>query len=213
MKGEEARWKNRLRAGHEVVQQSFGDAEKAALRIRVFETGLVPGLVQTPDYARAVFVAMAELQDTPNDTEAAVTARLQRQSVLYDSTKTIELLVTEAALRTPVAPSGVMAGQVDRLLAVIGVPNVRFGIVPLGVQLRYPVLHGFWMLDDWVGVEVVNTEITTREPEDAQVYSDLMNPCGSALPRETRLERFCWPSRRATSHHLFPSPDPAHRDG
>jgi hypothetical protein len=170
---DEARWRTRLRAGHQVVQQSFGDAEKAATHIRAFETALVPGLVQTPDYARAVFAAMAELKNAPDDTEAAVTARLQRQSILYDSGKTIELLVTEAALRTPVAPPGVMAGQVDRLLALLGVPNVRFGIVPLGVRLRYPAMHGFWMLDDLISIEVTNTEVATKDPADVKLYADL----------------------------------------
>jgi transcriptional regulator with XRE-family HTH domain len=171
---DEARWKNRLRGGHQVLQRSFGAAEQAAVHIRNFETGLVPGLVQTPDYARAVFTAMSELKGVSDDADAAVKARLQRQSVLYDSSKKIELLVTEAALRTPIASAGVMAGQVDRLLALLGVPNVRFGIVPLGVQLRYPPMHGFWILDDLVSVEVANTEIATRDAADVKLYSDLL---------------------------------------
>jgi hypothetical protein len=131
-------------------------------------------LVQTPDYARAVFIAMSELKGVSDDVDAAVRARLQRQSILYDSSKKIELLLTEAALRTPIAPPDVMAGQMDRLLALFGVRNVRFGIVPLGVRLRYPAMHGFWMLDDLISIEVTNTEITTKDPADMKLYSDLL---------------------------------------
>lgn len=168
---DEARWKRQLRTGHEVVQQSFSELERAATHIRNFETALVPGLLQTPDYARAVFTAMATLKATPNDAAEAVNARMRRQGILYDTGKRIELLVTEAALRTPIAPPDVMAGQLDRLLGALGLPNVRFGIIPLGERLPYPTMHGFWILDDLVNVEVINTSMNTRDPADLELYT------------------------------------------
>lgn len=169
---DEARWKSRLRAGgHEGVQLSFAEAERNASTIVAFETAFVPGLLQTPAYARAVFESMAALKETGDDIDAAVSARMQRQSVLYDDTKDIQLIVCEAALRNPVASPEVMAGQLDRLVAVTGLPNVRFGILPFDVQLPFAPVHGFWLLDDFLSVETLHTEIATRDPEDIRPYS------------------------------------------
>lgn len=174
---DESRWKQRLRGGHQVVQESFGAAERDAKHIRNVETGLVPGLVQTPEYAHAVFSSLALLKGTPDDAEAAVRERLRRQEVLYDPTKRVELIVTESALRTPIASSDVMAGQLDRLLALPGVPSVRFGVIPLGTKLPFPLLHGFALLDDTLIVEAFNTEMTSRDTEDVELYGRLHDAC------------------------------------
>ncbi|MQA08435.1 MAG: helix-turn-helix domain-containing protein [Pseudonocardiaceae bacterium] len=171
---DQARWRNRTGTGHEVLQQTFGEAEQAATHVRNFETGLVPGLVQTPDYARAVFTAFSRLSGAPDDADDAVRARLQRQTILYDSSKHIELLMTEAALRHSVATPEVMIGQLDRLQSLLELSNVRLGILPLDLQLPAPVMHGFWMLDDLVTIEVTNTEIATREPGDVKLFSDML---------------------------------------
>jgi transcriptional regulator with XRE-family HTH domain len=170
---DEARWKSRLRRGHEELQQTVGRIELSANRIRVFETALVPGLIQTPDYARAIFSGLAAMRDTPRDTEEAVQARLQRQAVLYDSSKRIELLVAESALRNRVAPAEVMSGQIDRLLALPGMRTVRFGVLPSTAQLDVAPLHGFSIFDDLLTVEIVHTEITTRNPVDVDLYASL----------------------------------------
>lgn len=174
---DESRWKQRLRGGHQVVQASFGAAERDAKHIRNVETGLVPGLVQTPEYARAVFSGLAGLKDTPDDADVAARERLRRQEVLYDPTKRVELIVTESALRTPIASSEVMAGQLDRLLALPGVPSVRFGVIPLDKKLEFPLLHGFALLDDTLVVEALNTEMTSRDAEDVELYGRLCDAC------------------------------------
>lgn len=68
-----------------------------------------------------------------------------------------------------------MAGQIDRLIAVTQLPNVRFGIVPSGIDLPAPAQHGFWLFDDGLlYIEVLHTELTTRDADDVQLYRDYL---------------------------------------
>lgn len=168
---DEARWKVQLRRGHQPVQDAIGRAEQRADSIRVVSTGLVPGLLQTPDYARAVFSTMSTIKGTRDDADAAVSARMQRQTILYDSSKRIELLVAEAALRQAIAPREVMVAQYDRLLGLVGISNIRFGVVPLSAELPFPLMHGWTITGDEVRVETLNTTIATTDPEDIALYT------------------------------------------
>ncbi len=163
-------WRRRLRAGNTPVQRQIGHAERAATHIVQVEFFLVPGLAQTPDYARAVFLAAAAETDTPMDTDAAVLARMHRQDVLYDPTKRIEMIIAETALAYPVCSPTVLRGQLDRLRGLIGLPTVRLGILPLGTRLPVISMHGFTMLDDQVSIEVNHTEITVTDPIDSAHY-------------------------------------------
>jgi transcriptional regulator with XRE-family HTH domain len=172
---EESRWQRRLHAGNEPIIEQSIDVERHASVIRVFELAVVPGLVQTADYARHVFQSVSELHGSPRDTEQAVRARIRRQQVLYDATKRIEILTTEWALRTSVCPRPVMAAQIDRLLAVLGLGSLRFGIIPLGAQLPTVPMNGFWIVDDHVVAETVNAEITVHDPDDVALHERLID--------------------------------------
>ncbi|SFS40491.1 DUF5753 domain-containing protein [Saccharopolyspora flava] len=172
---EERRWKRQLRSGHAPRQEQSRQAERDASVIRVFELVVVPGIVQTAEYARYVFTASSELHRSPRDTSAAVQARMQRQEVLYDEGKTIELLIAESALRYPVCPAPVMAAQVDRIMALAGLPSLRLGIVPLGAVLPAIPMHGFWLVDDQVRVETVDSEMHSRDPDKHALYTRLLD--------------------------------------
>lgn len=173
---DEAKWRQRLQhGGHQAVQQAVSVAEGDAHRIRGFSLGLLPGLVQTAEYARVVFTLLAELYESPREIDAAVAARLDRQHVLYDSDKHIELLMTETALRHPVAPRAVMLAQVDRLLTVRGLPALRLGIVPADRPLGVVVQHSFSIKDETVTIELAHTEIVTGESADVELYNRLLD--------------------------------------
>jgi transcriptional regulator with XRE-family HTH domain len=165
-----ASWKRQLRTGNTPRQEHAATIEHAATRIRAFEISVVPGLVQTAEYASHVFASNAEFHNSPADVDESVRVRMERQRVLYDRTKTVELVMTEAALHYPVCPPEVMAAQLDRLLAVVGLPSVTFGIIPLGTRLPVVPMYGFWILDDQVLIETVDTEITLTEPGDVALY-------------------------------------------
>jgi transcriptional regulator with XRE-family HTH domain len=170
---EAASWKRQLNTGtgHKERQQTAQQVEQAATRIRAFEMALLPGLVQTVDYARHVLSIHARLHGSTADIEQALAVRMERQRILYDGTKSIELLVTEAVLRYPPCPPDVMAAQVDRLMALSGLSTVRFGIIPLGTQMPVIPMHGFWILDDRaVVVETIDSEITAEAPDDVALY-------------------------------------------
>lgn len=174
---DQAEWKHRLRrGGHESLQRSFAELEQNARKIVCVETAVAPGLGQTPAYARAVFEKNAEFRGAGGDADTAVAARMERQQIIYDGSKTIELLIFEAALRSGFVPAGVRAGQIDRLIAVTHLQTVRLGIVPLDAELAVPPLHGFWLFDDeLLSVEVLHTEITTSDPGDVKLYRDAVD--------------------------------------
>lgn len=165
-----ASWKRQLRTGNKARQEHAVAIEAAARVIRVFETALVPGLIQTADYARHVFATNAAFAESPPDVDESVSVRMQRQAVLYDSTKTIDIVITEAALRFPVCPRDVLAGQIDRLLALLGLPGIRFGIIPIDTRLPVVAMHGFWIIDDQVIVETIDSEIVLDDADEVALY-------------------------------------------
>src|SRR6185437_7714521 len=110
-----------------------------------------PGLLQTAGYARSIIEAVSAAYGT-TDVDAAVQARMRRQEVLYDQSKTFEFVITEAALRLLPCPPQVMAGQLDRLMSM-DLPNVKLGIVPFGVELEIMPYNSFLLLDDALTVE------------------------------------------------------------
>jgi hypothetical protein len=74
----------------------------------------------------------------PDKVEEAVSARMRRQEVLYDTRKSFEFIIMQAALDYLLCPPDVMRGQLDRLMGLLGLGNVRFGIVPPGRELPVP---------------------------------------------------------------------------
>ena len=117
--------------------------EEAASRLLRYESDLVPGLLQTAGYARALIRA-----DRPDigDAEIArrVQARLARQALLSRVTAplTAEVLLSEAVLRRPIAGPQVMAEQLDQLADAAMLPNVSIRVVPFNAGLHRGMLSG-----------------------------------------------------------------------
>jgi Domain of unknown function (DUF5753)/Helix-turn-helix domain len=117
--------------------------EEAASRLQRHDPELVPGLLQTADYAREVIMA-----DQPDLGEAEVTRRMQallaRQALLIRVTAPLsaEVLLGEAALRRPAGGPQVMAGQLNHLAEAALLPNVTIRVVPLRAGLHRGVLSG-----------------------------------------------------------------------
>jgi hypothetical protein len=99
---------------------------------------------------------------------------------LYASGKTIEILLAETALYNSICPAKVMAGQIDRLAAAVGLPGVRVGILPMRRPLPHVPWHGYWVVDDVVFVETVTDEHRVRDPEQVAVYNTLTDRLWSA---------------------------------
>ena len=102
--------------------------------------------------------------------DEAVRARVQRQQVLYQSGRRIEVLITESALHHPVCSPAEMAAQIDRLISVVGLPGVRFGVIPRGRVLPFVLTHGFVVLDDIVLTDTMTSELRIDDPEQVAVY-------------------------------------------
>lgn len=168
-----ASWKEKLRAGQRARQEESLERESRARLIRAVDVGVVPGLLQTAEYAKHVLLAVASLHGGGQDVSEAVRTRMRRQQVLYEPDKTVEILLTEAALLHPIAPPEVMVGQIHRLVATIGTPNIRFGILPAGERLPYPLTHGFWIVDDLAMVETVTGELMVTDPDELATLNQL----------------------------------------
>ncbi|MEV5677093.1 helix-turn-helix transcriptional regulator [Streptomyces sp. NPDC052179] len=164
-------WRRQLRAGHKPVQDALTVEYERSTVLRAWENMMVVGLLQTPDYARAVFTRYAELHRSPRDIEDAVRARMRRQDMLYQPGRQFNIIMWEAALHAVVCPPAVLAAQLDRLVGIIGLDNVALGIVPFGVQVSVPPGPGFWAYDDrLVIVEDWHAELWLDDPESLSVY-------------------------------------------
>ena len=166
-----AEWRRVLQRGLSPVQRELAGFEEKTKLFRVVEVTAVPGLLQTAEYARARFEESVRTHGIPNDIDDAVRARLRRQDVLYRPDKRFHFVVTEAALRFRLCPDDVMLAQLERLVALSTLRNVKLGI--LGFDARYVTSprHGFWILDDdLVTVETHSAELNLAQPQEIELY-------------------------------------------
>jgi hypothetical protein len=125
-----------MRRGQAAVQRSYTDIAASSTVIRHFETTFIPGPLQIPAYARRILTEMISLHGLEvDDVDAAVTERMARGAMLYDPDKHWEFLIAEPVLRWLLPAPSVMRAQLDRLQSIIGLEHVRFGIIPMGVEL------------------------------------------------------------------------------
>ncbi|GAA4632195.1 helix-turn-helix transcriptional regulator [Actinoallomurus vinaceus] len=104
------------------------DIEATASTIRIFEAVVIPGLFQTPDYARALVLAGGAAEDA---VQAAVEERMGRQAILArKDPPLLWAIIAETVLEWPVGGSGVMLEQLARLLELADMPNIGIRVVP-----------------------------------------------------------------------------------
>ncbi len=131
---------------------------------------VIPGLLQTADYAAGILRKVIEFQEIPNDLDEGVSARMERQRVLYQRDHLFHFVIAEQTLYTTVGDDQTMIGQMDRLLAVQGMPRVTLGIVPATAPFE-TTTTGFVMFDtSTVYVEAITAELTITQPREIKVY-------------------------------------------
>jgi transcriptional regulator with XRE-family HTH domain len=167
-------WQRVLRGGLRRVQDELIELDQRTRLFRVFETTVIPGLLQTPEYARARFAEGVRRLGLRNDVDEAVQGRIQRQEILYRADKRFHFVLTEAALRFRLCPLPVMLGQLDRLISLSQLPTVRLGII--GFEAEYTTTtspwHGFWLYDDQkVLVETMSASLDLRQPQEIELYA------------------------------------------
>lgn len=137
-----------------------------------FEPSIVPGLLQVPGYARAIFAESIASLRVPNDIDDAVVARIARQQILYDQSKRFHIVVTEAVLRYRLCSPEVMLAQLDRLSSATTLPNMRLGVIGFHTAFTRVPAHGFWVLDDrLVQVETLSAELNLAQPQEIETYT------------------------------------------
>lgn len=165
------------------LQADIGAFEASSDRIAYFMPTMIPGLLQTFDYATELLslpCGLASLGADEDDIARTVTARMQRQQVLYDRRKTVQLVMLEGALRTRLVSAQTLAGQLDRLRALLGVPTVDIGIITFGSPVPVYPLSGFALLDDVVVIEWVSGEIQLSDPDEVHRYETYLQQLSEA---------------------------------
>jgi transcriptional regulator with XRE-family HTH domain len=164
-------WRRMFRAGMAAKQQAVAELEAETAFIRNFETVVIPGLLQTPEYARFRLAEGIEYDEAPDDLDEAVAARMHRQQVLYRTGKKFHFVIAESALRIRLCPPEVMAGQLDRLVTLSTMPALRFGVIPFDVTYPAAPMHGFWIFDErLVTVENRTAELSITQPSEVEGY-------------------------------------------
>lgn len=167
-------WRRRHKAGLRQIQQSGIPLYQATRHFRVYCSNVIPGLLQTPGYARAMltaFGAFHETSDAPEAIDSAVAARMERSRVLYEGDRRFAVLVEESVLYYPIADAETMAGQLGHLLAVMSLPSVSLGVIPRTAPRKMWTLEAFNIFDDTrVFVEILSAAVTITAPEEVALY-------------------------------------------
>jgi transcriptional regulator with XRE-family HTH domain len=141
--------------------------ESAASEIRIYEVSLIPGLLQTEDYARAVIRA-GMVNSPAEDIERRVSLLMARQpAVVREDPPKVWAVLDEAALRRRVGGAGLMRLQLEHLLAQAALPNVAVQVIPFGGGAHPAMGRPFIIL---VFPERVDTDVVYLEDLTSALY-------------------------------------------
>ncbi|WP_433758821.1 helix-turn-helix domain-containing protein [Nocardia sp. CA-135398] len=182
-------WRRILATGVKRRQQKSVKLEAEANNLRVYTTQVVPGLLQTAEYAESILRRHVEFYRVPDDVEEGVSKRMDRQRILYQREHRFHFLISEQSLFTTVGNDDVMRGQLDRLASIIGMPRITIGIIP-AIAEALIVSNSFVMFDNrMVMVESTAAELTITQPREVAIYGRAFDVlAGQSVTGETARE-------------------------
>jgi hypothetical protein len=163
-----------------------------------WETQIVPGLLQTDEYARAVIEVGADIGDAET-IQRRLALRMARQTVLVrDPPPRLSVVLDEAVLHREVGGPAVQARQLQRLYEAGRRPGVDLLVLPFSVGAHPALSESFMILDfaDGARSAVVHSEGLTGglfhlKGEDVQIYREAFEDLRRrAQPIEQSLARF-----------------------
>jgi transcriptional regulator with XRE-family HTH domain len=139
---------------------------------RIYEHNVIPGLFQTAAYSAAMLSFWIGFLDVPNDIDAAVGARMERQRVLFQRVKRFVVVLEEQALRTWFSTAEIQGDQLNRLLEIMSMPTVTVGIIPLMTERTAVPSAGFWIFDSsLVALETPTASLEVTRPQEIELYA------------------------------------------
>jgi Domain of unknown function (DUF5753) len=181
--------------------------------VRNFQPGIIPGLLQTAEYARQI-MALAGI-GLHGGLAAAVAARLGRQQALHDPDRSFEFLLTEAALRYRPAPlqaltaqpggrrdastNQTLTAQLDHLAAAVTLETNSFGLIPADAEMHAITRCGFILYEDRTGgqpplaaVEAPHASLYASDPADVAPYREQLDrlPCAAVVVEDRYSQVF-----------------------
>ncbi|MEU8570605.1 helix-turn-helix transcriptional regulator [Streptomyces pathocidini] len=153
--------------------------ETDAASLRVYESLIVPGLLQTRDYAEAVISGMWP-EATPAEVEKRIQVRLKRQDRLSDPDGPLRFwaVIDEALLRRVVGTERIMADQLEHLAQLSAQPHVTLQVLPYSVG-AHPGMYGKFAILEFadaldasvVYLEGVTSDLYLEKANDVQSYT------------------------------------------
>jgi transcriptional regulator with XRE-family HTH domain len=135
---------------------SLNHCEQGATRLTNWETGLIPGLLQTTDYARAIFESS---NLTADQVDARIVARMNRQKMLTgpDPVK-LHAIIDERVLESTVGDEDIMSDQMDRLVEASHLPHVSVRLLGADTGYHPGRVGSFMMMEYAAGPPIVLLE-------------------------------------------------------
>ncbi|WP_406304345.1 helix-turn-helix transcriptional regulator [Streptomyces sp. NBC_00885] len=170
-----ASWRAYARVGLSHKQAELRALERSSRVMRHFLPAAPTGLLHIREYAEQTLTPAVASAPSRN-VSRAVEARIERQAVLDDTSRTFTFLLTEQAVRWRLANSQTMAAQCAHMADVSMKPNVEIAIIPQAAEVPAIPLNIFVIYDDrLVTVELFSGEVVLRDPRDVSQHLDLFN--------------------------------------
>ncbi len=172
-------WWHRYRQTLKPGFDSYIGLEAAASVLRTYQPIVVPGLMQTKAYTRAV-IEQTAITSAPDDVDEKVTVRMSRQELLTRDGDPIQVVAVlcEAVLRRQVGGPATMREQIQRLVDLAERPNVTIRVLPFSQGAHAGMDGQFNLLEfpepgepDLVYLEQASSGLMPEDPEEVRRYT------------------------------------------
>lgn len=169
------------------------EIEQRADMLRAWEPLIIPGMLQTEQYARAIFRGRPGI--TPDLIEQSVAARIDRQRILErENGPKLWVVLDEGVLTRPIGSEEVMAEQLAHLAAMDDHPRVHIHVLPQNAWLTTGLQGAFMLaggpeMPDTAYIESITLSQVTADPSrvlDIKSRYEMLH--GDALPRRASLQ-------------------------
>ncbi|MFJ6723957.1 helix-turn-helix domain-containing protein [Streptomyces sp. NPDC091281] len=165
-------WRRVQRSGLRRLQESRVPLYERTRMFRVYSSTVVPGFLQTYEYASALLGDIARVHGTPDDVTDAAAARIERSRIIREGDHRFGIVLEESVLHHVVGDTATMAGQLESLVSAMALPSVSVGVIPGGRQRGMWTLETFTLFDaQRVHVELLTAAVTVTAPGELAHYT------------------------------------------